>query len=756
MLLTGGRISQFQKWLAALPPGLLESRPVLLARHGQVLATQGETTRGLRYMDQALEHFQRTRGTESGEENDRQIAWIYVWRAWVHLNRGSHADTLADTAAALALVETQEQATNRLGGEVVDPENSWPRAEAYRIRGTCQRRLGRLDEAIRNFSISLRLYQEQGDSKSVNLVLINLGGAYLDSAEFGSSLSCYTQALDYYQSQNDDFSLSSVLNDVACLHHLRGEYTLAYTTFEDALDKAIQGANLRVQALVQIGIGDLQLDLQALDSALDSYHQARPITEQFNDHYLMIYLDLAEAAVARLKDNLHGAHLFLNAASQIIQQSPSDYFRSLHQLESGRLALAEHDYTQAANVLAQAAAGFTSGGQRIEAGRACLLLAAACFELGDLPAAEAHLAEMFQLVDLWESQHSLVPTARLVRPFLQQIAELFTNAPEAAQKPERILKPFGSENKPDPMLGRKALRLLDQVDQLESNMASLQRRQRRQSSIVAPSPPQLLIQALGQAKVFLRSNQEAKPEVKSGEKSAAFSGSKAGSISATQLVSADWQTQVTRDLFFLILSDSRGWTKEALGELLWPGSSPAQLKLRFKNTVYRLRRALQQDAILFEGDRYSFNRSLDYEYDVEQFWERLNQANEAATPKKKIKALQAAMQLYQGEYLPEVSGAWVLPEQERLRQAFLSAGLQLATLRLEAGQLDQALEVANRLINTDPYLEDAYLIAMQTQAAAGNRPAARRLYEKLSQTLAQELDATPSSQTEKLYQTLMD
>ena len=192
---------------------------------------------------------------------------------------------------------------------------------------------------------------------------------------------------------------------------------------------------------------------------------------------------------------------------------------------------------------------------------------------------------------------------------------------------------------------------------------------------------------------------------------------------------------MTRDLFFLILSDPRGWTKETLGELLWPGSTPAQLKLRFKNTIYRLRRALQQDAILFEDDRYSFNRALDYEYDVEQFMDALKQAAENISPKKKIKALQTAMQLYRGNYLPEVSGAWVLPEQERLRQAFLNGGLQLARLYLEGGQTDKALEAADRLIAAEACLEDAYLIAMQAQAAAGNRPAVARLYEKLSRTL---------------------
>ena len=469
-----------------------------------------------------------------------QLAWIYVWRALVHQIRGSHANALDDAAAALALVERDgkpRQATKTI------PEYTWLRSEAYRIRGLCQRQLGKLDEAIRNFSTSLGLYQAQGNSKSVNLVLMNLGVAYLDAAEFGSALSCYKQALDYYQPQNDPFSLSSVLNDVAFLYHLRGEYTQAYSTFEEALNKATTGANLRVQALVLIGIGDLHLDLQALDLAQEFYRQARPITEQLNDRFLMIYLDLAEAAVFRLKDDFAAARLSLNAARQVNQRSPSDYYRSLHQLESGRLALAEQDYATARELLASAATGFQTGGQRVEAGRARLLLADACFRLGDLPAAVTQIDEMFQLVDRWENQHSLVPTARQVRPFLQELAELASS-------------PAGAPSQADPLLGRKLLRLLDQIDRLQSNLAQLQRHLRRQTGLVEPSPPRLQIHALGKVEVLLRQNPGEKQDGKAGRKSA-------DKAAGASIISADWQTQVTRDLFFLILSDGRGWTKES-------------------------------------------------------------------------------------------------------------------------------------------------------------------------------------------------
>ena len=67
----------------------------------------------------------------------------------------------------------------------------------------------------------------------------------------------------------------------------------------------------------------------------------------------------------------------------------------------------------------------------------------------------------------------------------------------------------------------------------------------------------------------------------------------------------EWQTRETRDLFFFLFFNP-ALTKEQIAMVFWPEITPARLKMRFKTTIYRLRHAVGQEVIRFEGERYSF------------------------------------------------------------------------------------------------------------------------------------------------------
>ena len=124
-------------------------------------------------------------------------------------------------------------------------------------------------------------------------------------------------------------------------------------------------------------------------------------------------------------------------------------------------------------------------------------------------------------------------------------------------------------------------------------MPAIRRHLHRTAHIVQIPNPHLIIRAFGKASV---------------------------SVGGKLLTLSDWQTQSVRDLFFFFLTSEKPLTREQIGLVLWPDlDEPQKIKLRFKNDIYRLRRAVGQEVITYEDVLYSFNRSLDFEYDDEAF-----------------------------------------------------------------------------------------------------------------------------------------
>jgi LuxR family maltose regulon positive regulatory protein len=578
------------------------------------------------------------------------------------------------------------------------------KAEAMRAKGVSLLRLGRLNEAVEWLERSLAAYAALDDGQNRAILLMDLGLAYRSGGRYDRALAHYDRALEYWRRVDNVAQQANLLNNLGVLYHLKGDYERAASLLEEALDCAGQSGYVRIEALALSSIGDLYADLDAPDAALDAYAQARERARRIDYRFLLFYLGVAEVSLARSRGDLNRARDLLDSATVLARESGSSYERGLCRVEAGRLALVQGDAREAIARLKEAARCFEDGGQQVEGARAYLYLAVACQATGDEKAALAHLERAFRRAAALGSRHTLVVAGREATTLLE-IAH------------------------GDPTVGRRASCLLRQVVRFERDIPALRRHLRRHAAAVPFAPPRLTIQALGRAQAKLDGEPVMDPE---------------------------WQSRkAVRDLLFLLLAHPDGLTKEQVGAILWPGSSPAQLKLRFKNAVYRLRRALGQDVVLFDEDLYQFNWALDYEYDVEAFWERLARGQAATGPGERAMAYREAVDLYGGPYMPGMEGTWFWPERERLWQAYVEAVLELAEFYLETAEYGMALEYCRRVLAEDPLLEAVHCLAMRAHAAMGNRAAVVRQFEHCQRVLLKEINSSPSPRTEALYETLM-
>ena len=181
---------------------------------------------------------------------------------------------------------------------------------------------------------------------------------------------------------------------------------------------------------------------------------------------------------------------------------------------------------------------------------------------------------------------------------------------------------------------------------------------------------------------------------------------------------------------------------------------PPKLKLRFKNEIYRLRRAVGQETIIFDGESYQFNRAMDHEYDIEAFDAYLAIAKNLITHGGKINFYQKAIDLVNGRYLEDIGSTWACPERERLNQAFLSASLSLAELYYQGGQVHQALNICQHALEYDDTSEAIYRLMMQIYFRMGDKASIVHTYQACEQTMHRIFDLPPSAETKNLYHEL--
>ncbi|MBI4305844.1 MAG: tetratricopeptide repeat protein, partial [Chloroflexi bacterium] len=135
-----------------------------------------------------------------------------------------------------------------------------------------------------------------------------------------------------------------------------------------------------------------------------------------------------------------------------------------------------------------------------------------------------------------------------------------------------------------------------------------------------------------------------------------------------------WGGRKSQELFLYLLINRAGKTREQLLDSLW---GEAGLEVRpnaFYNLVYRIRRALSEDAsVIREGHRYRVSPHVQVSLDLDEF-RRLS--NEARTVPKgsrqEVTLLERANSLYAGEFLIDFYSDWIVQIRHEVEAQYLS------------------------------------------------------------------------------------
>ncbi|HRQ22843.1 MAG TPA: tetratricopeptide repeat protein, partial [Anaerolineales bacterium] len=514
------------------------------------------------------------------------------------------------------------------------------------------------------------------DKASMPRLLMETGMAYRAVGNFTEAGIAYEKALKMWRQEGNLFWQSTLLNNLGVFYHFQGEYEKSALTFEEGLVCARRSRYARLDGLISIGLGDLYAELEDVEMAGRNYQHASGVLKDMDDRFLHHFLALARANLALLQKDVFLAREIAQDVADAILSGGSNYENGLLSLVYGRAYLLEGKFRQAIVSLENAEKCFVEDGRNNETAVAHVWLAAACWQEGNRDRAAQLMNEI--RANPGKDIHAMLVAVHQARDWLDGLGTM-------------------------PGLERAARDLFVQANRLSIKMPSTRRQLRRQAQVVSSPSPHLTIQAFGHAVV---------------------------SIGGKPLTSSDWQTQSVRDLFFFLLSAKKPLTKEQIGEALWSDMYEAsKLKLRFKNEVYRLRRAVGQDVVIFQDNHYTFNRHLDYEYDVEAFEAFLSRAKSTNTPAEQMDFYQKAVDFVRGPYLDDVYADWAVYDRERLGQAYLNGLVSLADLYKQHAQYEKAVTTAQQAIAHDPGCESAYRTAMEAHHRLGDRVSVTRVYK---------------------------
>lgn len=189
----------------------------------------------------------------------------------------------------------------------------------------------------------------------------------------------------------------------------------------------------------------------------------------------------------------------------------------------------------------------------------------------------------------------------------------------------------------------------------------------------------------------------------------------------------------------LSLAPNRRLHREVVIDLLWPELTLDQAGPRLHKAAHYARRALDvADGVVLGDDTVALLPDASVSVDAVEFERRARDA-EAANDRD---AATEALSSYAGDLLPDdLYEPWCDDGRERLRL------LHLSLLRL-AGRWED-------VIRLDPADEAAHLALMRGHAEAGDRRAALRQFERMTQALHRELGVAPSEDAVRLRDELM-
>jgi DNA-binding SARP family transcriptional activator len=202
----------------------------------------------------------------------------------------------------------------------------------------------------------------------------------------------------------------------------------------------------------------------------------------------------------------------------------------------------------------------------------------------------------------------------------------------------------------------------------------------------------------------------------------------------------------------LLLNPTHRLTFDQIAEAFWHDRDPLSARVLFHNATSSLRRALEPEL----PDKFPSRYLTVDEGEAMLCLPPGSTVDIAAFEEHCAKRdWEAALALYGGDLLPDwLYADWAAASRERFRAVCQRALVARAQARLAEGHFQEALDDCRRVLEIEPWQEQAVHVGMRAALALNDLATARRLYRGLEKRLREELHTSPQEELQVLFRSL--
>ena len=223
-----------------------------------------------------------------------------------------------------------------------------------------------------------------------------------------------------------------------------------------------------------------------------------------------------------------------------------------------------------------------------------------------------------------------------------------------------------------------------------------------------------------------------------------------------------WKTIKAKKLFFyLVLHKNEAVSNDSLIDIFWHNSSYSTGRYNVRKTIQYIRYALKnildgKDLIVSSKGLYQISPKASIWLDLDRFEDLVKNAQQVKKEDKQLEdSLHKALSVYKDGFAPDWYDSWVEEKRRYYQSLYEDCLLMMSDLCFRRRKFKEALVLYQKLLALNFYNEEYHRKVIMTYARLGRHRDIKHDFERLKESLKNELGTEPQPETVSLYKKLV-